>query len=162
MSNLFVWLENTPVGLFARESLYGFQILAAMHILGLTVSVGTLFWFDLRLLGVSMVRCPVSEVYRRLMPWMLSGFALMLTTGGLLFTGFATKAYGSTYFRLKILAIVCAGVNALVFHLVTERNIVAWDAQPRPPGPARLAGLVSILLWTTVIICGRMMSYTMF
>jgi hypothetical protein len=162
VTDIFLWLENTPAGLLARESLYGFQILAAIHILGLTVSVGTLLWFDLRLLGVSMVRCPISEVYRRLMPWMLSGFAIMLTSGALLFTGFATKAYGSTYFRFKILAIVCAGVNASVFHFVTEHNIAAWDAQPRPPGPARAAGLVSIVLWTTVIICGRMMSYTMF
>ena len=162
MSNIFIWLENTPVGIFARESLYGFQILAAIHILGLTVSVGTLFWFDLRLLGVSMVRCPVSTVYRRLAPWMLSGFAVMLTSGGLLFTGFATKAYGSVYFRLKMFALLCAAVNALFFHRVTERTIVQWDDHARPPFPARTAGVISIVLWAMVIMAGRMMSYTMF
>ena len=111
-----------------------FRFSRPIHILGLTVSVGTLFWFDLRLLGVSMVRCPVSEVYRRLMPWMLSGFALMITSGGLLFTGFATKAYGSIYFRLKVLAIVCAGVNALCFHLVTERRIGHGTSRHAHPG----------------------------
>jgi uncharacterized protein DUF6644 len=156
------WIENTPVGLLARESLYGFQILVAIHILGLTVSVGTLVWFDLRLLGVSMPRCPVSEVYRRLMPWMLSGFTVMLASGAMLFSGFATKAYGSVYFRLKVLAIVLAGANALFYHLKTERRIAEWNEAVRPPTAARRAGLISMALWAAVILAGRMMSYTIF
>lgn len=156
------WLENTPVGVLVRESLYGFQILAGIHILGLTVSVGTLVWFDLRLAGVSMPRCPVSALYRRLMPWTLVGFGVMLISGALLFTGFATKAYGNVYFRLKLAAIVLAGVNALFYHLVTERRIARWNDAARPPTPARLAGVISIVVWTIVIMAGRMMSYTMF
>jgi hypothetical protein len=56
---------------------------------------------------------------------------------------------------------VLAGVNALIYHLVTERGLAQWDAV-QPPRAARIAGLASILLWTTVILSGRMMSYTMF
>lgn len=156
------WIENTPLGVLARESSYGFQILAGLHILGLTVSVGALVWFDLRLLGVSMPRCPVSEVYRRLMPWMFSGFAVMFITGVLLFSGFATRAYGNLYFRLKLVAMVLAGANAWYFHFKTERGIAEWDEGVRPPLPARFAGLVSIVMWAAVILAGRMMSYTMF
>jgi uncharacterized protein DUF6644 len=156
------WLENTPVGVLVRESLYGFQILAAIHIIGLTVSVGTLFWFDLRLAGVSMPSCAVSALYRRLMPWTLVGFCVMFISGLLLFTGFATKAYVNVYFRLKLLAILLAGVNALFYHLVTERRIAHWNDAAQPPWPARCAGIVSIVIWTFVIMAGRMMSYTMF
>ena len=156
------WLEGTQIGTLVRESLWGFQILAAIHILGLTVSVGTFVWFDLRLLGVSMQRCRVSEVYRRLAPWALSGFASMFMTGGLLFSGFATKAYGNPYFRIKAAALVLAGMNALTYHLVTEREIARWDEAARPSRPARMAALMSILLWAVVIMAVRMMSYTMF
>jgi len=156
------WLESTEVGVLVRESLYGFPILAAIHILGLTVSVGTLVWFDLRLAGVTMPRCPVSSLYRRLIPWTLVGFGLMFLSGLLLFTGFATKAYGNVYFRIKLTAIVLAGVNALVYHRVTERRIAHWNDAARPPMPARLAGVISIVVWTIAIIAGRMMSYTMF
>ena len=155
------WLENTQVALLVRESAYGFPIVVAIHILGLTVSVGLLIWFDLRLLGVSMPRSPLSAVWRRLMPWSLGGFVVMFVSGGLLFTAFATMAYGNLAFRIKGASMVLAGVNALVYHLVTERGIAHWDVGP-PPRAARLAGLVSILLWTTVILSGRMMSYTMF
>src|SRR5437762_14387670 len=107
------WLENTPVGVLVRESLYGFPILAAIHILGLTVSVGTLVWFDLRLAGVTMPCCPVSSLYRRLIPWTLVGFGVMFISGALLFTGFATRAYGTAYIRLMLTSIVLVGVEVL-------------------------------------------------
>jgi hypothetical protein len=156
------WLENTQVGVLVRESLYGFQLLVGIHILGLTISAGTLVWLDLRLAGVSMPRYPVSSLYRRLMPLTLAGFCLMFISGAVLFTGFATKAYGNVYFRLKLAAIVLAGVNALVYHLVTERRIAHWNEAARPPQPVRFAGVISIVMWAIVIMAGRMMSYTMF
>ena len=155
-------IEASAVGTFVRESLYGFQALVAIHILGLTVSVGTLVWWDLRLLGVGMRRVRVSEFYRRLMPWTFGGFAVMFITGLLLFSGFATKAYGNIPFRIKITAQLLAAVNALVYHSVTERRIAEWDDLARPPLGARIAGFTSIVLWAIVIMCGRLISYTMF
>jgi len=156
------WLEATWAGVIVRESLWGFQIVVAIHILGLIVSVGTLVWFDLRLVGLSMTRIPVSIVYRRLMPWMFLGFVVMFTSGGMLLAGFATAAFGNLYFRLKMAAIVLAGLNALVYHVRTERQIARWNDAARPPLPARMAGLISVALWAGVILAGRMMSYTMF
>jgi hypothetical protein len=156
------WLESTAIGVLVRESLYGFPIFAGIHILGLTISVGTLVWFDLRLAGIAMPRYPVSLLYRRLVPWMLVGFCVMFISGALLFTGFATKAYGNVYFRLKLSAMLLAGVNALYYHFVTERQIAHWNDAARPPLAARLAGVISMLVWASVIMAGRMMSYTMF
>lgn len=156
------WLENTAVGSLVRESAWGFPIVVAVHLFGLILSVGVLVWFDLRLLGVSMYRCKVSDVYRRLMPWALTGFAVMFVSGAVLLTGYATSAYGNLYFRIKVAALALAGLNALVYHRVTERQIRTWDEARRPALPARLAGLFSIGLWLVVILAGRMMSYTMF
>lgn len=156
------WLETTPVAAFARESLYGFQILVAIHILGISLSVGTLLWADLRMLGLVMPRCSVSRVYRGLAPWFLSGFAVMFASGGMLFTGFATSAYGNVYFRFKIAAIAIAGANALAYHFIVQRRIHEWDDAPGPPWPVRVSGLTSIVLWASVILAGRMISYTLF
>ena len=147
---------------WVHESLYGFAIVVAIHILGLTLSVGTVIWFDLRLLGVSMLRIPVSQLYRRLMPWILSGFAIMFVSGGILLAAYATSAYGNLYFRVKAVALLLAGINAVFYHRVTERQIHRWDEARRPSVPARAAGLISILVWSVVIVAGRMMSYTMF
>ena len=156
------WLENTSLAILIRESSYGFAIVVAIHILGLTLSVGTLLWVDLRLLGVSMRSLRVSAVYRDLAPWFLAGFTLMLVSGVTLFTAFATSAYANAYFRVKIVALLLAGANALAFHIVTQRGSATWDDAPVPPAAVRIAGLTSIVLWVSVILAGRMMSYTMF
>jgi hypothetical protein len=159
---LFEWLEATPLGVLVRESAWGFPILVALHILGITLSVGTLVWFDLRLLGVSMAGYKASLLYRRLMPWMFAGFAVMFVTGFMLLAGFATTAYGNVYFRIKIAAMALAAVNAFVYHRFTERRIAEWDSSPQTPVRARVAGLISICVWACVIVSGRLMSYTMF
>jgi hypothetical protein len=130
--------------------------------MGIMLSVGTLVWFDLRLLGVSMTGYRASLIYRRLMPWMFTGFALMFITGLMLVTAYATAAYDNLYFRIKISAMVLAAINAFVYHRYTERRISEWDDSAAPPKGARAAGLVSICVWATVIVAGRMMSYTMF
>jgi uncharacterized protein DUF6644 len=160
--NICTWVEGTPIGLFVRESLWGFPTLVAIHIMGLAVSAGMVVWFDLRLLGWSMRGSPVSVVYRQLMPWAFGGFFVMFVTGSMLLTGAAVAAYGNLYFRVKVSALVLAGVNALVYHTVTERSIKDWNEATLPPLPVRLAGLISVVLWTTVILAGRMMSYTLY
>lgn len=155
-------LQSTPVGTLIQESQYGFPLVVGVHILGLSLSVGTLIWVDLRLLGVALTRSPVSYVYRSLAPWFLFGFAMMLVSGTMLFIAYATAAYGNAYFRIKMSALALAGANALVFHVVTRRARAGWDDSTRPPLGARVAGLTSLVLWTVVIFSGRMMSYTVF
>ena len=162
MPTLLLTLENTALGTLMRESLYGFQIVVGIHILGLVFSVGTFLWFDLRLLGWTLRSEAVSRVYRQVIPWATGGFVVMFLSGLMLFTGFATKAYGSPYFAVKVAAILLAGANAALYHLVTERRRTEWDASSRPPAAARAAGMISILLWATVIVCGRLMAYTMY
>ena len=137
------WLEGTSVGVPVRESLYGSPVLVAAHLIGLAVSVGVVIWLDLRLLGLSLQGQPVSAVYRRLMPIAFGDFAVMFISGGLLLAGFATAAYGNVYFRIKVVAMLLAGLNSLLSHRFTERLIVNWDDARRPPLPARAAGLMS-------------------
>ena len=57
-----------------------------------------------------------------------------------------------------MVALVLAGVNALLYHVMTERRIAEWDGRARPPGAARLAGLISIVIWAVVVLAGRMIS----
>jgi hypothetical protein len=156
------WLESTWLATLIKESAYGFPIVVGIHIIGLAFSVGTLIWVDFRMLGWVMRGLRVSEVYRALAPWFLAGYATMLVSGAALLTAFATLAYPNVYFRLKFVALLLAGANALAFHLFTQRSSGEWDASPRPSLRVRAAGLASLFLWIAVILAGRMMSYTMF
>ena len=156
------WLETTRVGELVTLSQWGFQILVAAHLLGLTLSVGMIVWMDLRLLGQVMTTIPISVVYRRIAPWALFGFGVMFVSGLMLFAGFATAAYGNVFFRIKLIALAVAGVNAAIYHLFTERQVVGSDRGGSTPVAARAAGLISLGVWLTVIVAGRAMSYTMF
>ena len=149
------WIQEMPVSTDIRESAWIFPIILGFHSLGLTLSVGTILWFDFRLLGLRFRKQPVSEIYHQLKPWMLAGFAVMFVSGLLLFSAQASRCYENLYCRSKILLLVVPGLNALVYHRVTERDIATWDHQPLPPTSARIAGLVSIVSWATIIVLGR-------
>ena len=156
------WLESTRLAELVTQSTYGFPIVVAVHLLGLGLSVGTVIWFDLRLLGKVLTSTPVSEVYRRLAPVMMTGFAVMFGSGAVIFTGYAAAAYNNPYFRVKLAMIALAGLNAAVFHVYTQRRLAGWDGWSHPPAGARVAGAISIVSWIVVVLAGRMMSYTMF
>src|SRR5205809_189903 len=127
------WIQDTQVGTAIRESTWMYPNILAVHVLALGASVGTLLWFDLRLLGLTMRSQRISEVYRQLMPWMFGGFFVMFVTGGLLFWALAAKCYGNIYFQIKVGALLLAGINALIYHWMTERTIADWDRAIRPP-----------------------------
>ena len=71
----------------------------------------------------------------------------------------AVKAYGNIFFRIKILLLLLAAINALVFELTLRRRIASWDTAEKPPLRVRMAGVLGIALWAAVIAAGRTMAY---
>ena len=153
------WLHDTPWATGIRESTLLFPVIETVHVLGLSLSVGTIAVVDLRLLGLGLRREPVSQVIAQIIPWSLGGFILMFLSGALLFSSQALKAYDSTFFRIKLLLLFLAGLNALVFQLVVARGMAKWDKASVTPLRARLAGGLSLALWIGVIAAGRTMAY---
>ena len=153
------WLEQSPVGAAVRQSLWLFPAIETAHLLGMTALVGTVAAFDLRLLGWGLQRTPVSELARRLLPWTWVGFGVQVVTGGLLFSSEAAKMYVNPAFRLKMLLICLAGVQALIFQLAADRRLAAWDERATVPVAAQIGGLVSMLLWIGVVAAGRWIGF---
>jgi hypothetical protein len=155
------WLQNTDFATGIRESGYLYPCVEGGHVLGLAFSVGTVMWFDLRLMGIAARRDPVSVLFAQLRPWIIAGFAIMFITGGLLFAARASEAYSSVYFRTKIVLLLVGGLNVAIFHSTIDRRRHEWDRAPRPPLLARLAGLLSLVLWFAIIAAGRVMAYNL-
>ena len=155
------WLQDTGLATSIRESGYTYPLIEGSHVLGLALSVGTVMWFDLRLLGLTMKRDSVSYVFNQVQPWMLSGFAIMFVTGALLFAARATDAYGSIYFRIKAGLLVLGFLNVVLFQSTIDRQRDEWDKAERPPLAARMAGLLSLILWFGIIAAGRIMAYNL-
>jgi hypothetical protein len=153
------WIEMTEIATAFRESVYMYPLIEGTHVLGLAMSVGTVLWFDLRLVGWRMKDRPVSEVFGAVKPWMFLGFGIMVVSGGILLLAHVTQAYLSWYFRAKVILLFLAAINVATYHLTIDRRKSEWDNDPIPPGRARLAGAASIILWTTIIAVGRLMAY---
>ncbi len=153
------WLENTPAAMAFRNSTWMFDILETFHTLGIVQVAGTIMLVDLRLLGLGLKREPVSDVVSRIVPWTLWGFAFMAVSGFCLFSAEAVKLYDSTAFRLKLVLLALAGLNALIFHLTVYRRATEWENAPVAPLRARVAGLLSLLFWMAVIAAGRAIAY---
>jgi hypothetical protein len=155
------WLATTPWSIALHESHYVYSIVSTVHVLTLSVFLGTAVMLDLRLLGVSMPRMPVSEVATRLFPWTAAGFVTMLVSGALLLYA-APMRYQNIFFRIKIFTLVLAGVNAWVFHRTVYRGVADWDLDPVPPRRARFAGGLALVFWAVMIVAGRMIAYDWF
>jgi hypothetical protein len=156
------WLADTQGSVALHESIWVYPIVESVHVLTLCVFLGLTVMLDLRLLGATLVASPVSRVIRRLMPWMIAGFLVMLTSGALLFYADPVRNYFNIFFRVKVAFLVAAGLNAGFFHMMTSRTLPQWDADARPPLAARLAGGLSLAFWATVVVCGRMIAYHWF
>lgn len=154
------WLQDTNIGTSIRESIWTFPIIESTHVLALSLSVGTLLWMDLRLTGLALKGQSMTKVTRSVLPWSIVGFTIMFVTGILLFWCQAVKAYSSIFFTIKIIALILAGLNALLYHTTIYRKMAEWDKLPVPPARARMAGYCSMALWIIVIVCGRTMAYT--
>jgi hypothetical protein len=162
MSTFCEWLAGTAGSIALHESLYAYPLVESAHVLTLCLFVGLAAALDLRLMGVTLRRVPVSEVARRLLPWMGIGFFIMVVTGALLFYAIPVRSYHSVWFRFKLLLLVLAGLNAWVFHSRVWRYVADWDLDPRPPRAARVAGTASLVLWAGIIVSGRMIAYNWF
>ena len=156
------WLAETTWSVALHESLWVYPLVESTHVWALALFVGFAVILDLRLTGLALRSVPASEVGRRLLPWMIAGFAVMGITGLLLFYAIPVRTYQSVFFRLKISLLALAGLNVFLFHSGVWRGIAEWDRDAVPPRAARLAGALSLALWFSIIFAGRMIAYNWF
>jgi Family of unknown function (DUF6644) len=162
MNRFLDWLATTQGSIALHNSLYVYLLVSTVHVVTLSLFVGTAAMLDLRLLGATMRDVPVSEVAGRLRPWTIAGFLVMAASGALLFYANPTPRYENFFFRTKMMLLVLAGVNAWLFHRTVYRRVVEWDRDPLPPLRARVAGGVALALWAATIMSGRMVAYDFF
>ena len=152
-------IEQTSLGTAIAESSLAFPIIEGIHLIGLSVAVGLLFFTDLRLMGVLFKKIPLTDVLHQLRPWMLGGFIAIFISGGLLFLAEATVLVSSPAFAFKLVFLALAGINALYFEFVIARRPEVKENRAVLPSSVRYAGFASLTLWTLVIISGRLIPY---
>jgi hypothetical protein len=161
LKDLIAVLENSALADNIRENDVLFPLIESVHVLAICLVVGSILAVDLRLLGLAWIHRSVSSVTRGVLPLTWAAFVGAVGSGGLLFMSNATKYLGNGFFVAKMILIGLAGLNMAMFHLISAKDLPRWENETRPPLPARLAGGLSILLWVTVVACGRWIGFTM-
>jgi len=153
-------LESTHVADSIRNSLYLFPLIEAFHVLGLTMVFGTIAIIDLRLLGIASTKRSFRRVASDVLKWTWGAFALTVMTGFLMFITNAGVYYHNFYFRTKMVLLLLAGINMMIFELTAARTVHRWDTDIRAPLGGRTAAALSLILWIAIIFLGRFTGFT--
>lgn len=156
-ADVFEWLEYTDLAIYIRQSAWLFPAIEIVHIVGFIFLVGSAFLFDLRLLGVAK-QISVKEVADYVLPWSRRSLLIVVPSGLLLFVSQAKVLSANEVFLLKLVLILVAFVNAGIFHLFTFPSASSWS-QTHIPLSAKVAAAISMIVWVSVISCGRLIAY---
>ena len=152
----------TSFSIGLHESYYMYAWIESIHVITLTISLGMLIVIDLRMLGLWLTSVPASTIAQRLDRPMLIGFSIMVVTGVLLYVGIPIRTTQSLWFRIKMILLVAAFINAWLFRKHMQRSVGSWDTAAVPPRRTRVAAALSLTLWAAVVFCGRFIAYDWF
>jgi len=149
------WLEATPLATAITESDWMFPTIETVHVLALSLVVGSIAMLDLRMIGVSNRSMTVVRLSEETLPWTWGAFVVAAISGSLLFVSAATKYYANIPLRIKFVLMACAGINMAVFHFTAFRAVHSWNTSLPTPRAAKVAGGLSLIFWMGVVFAGR-------
>ena len=153
-------LRDSAISEWMRGSLIALPLIESIHVMAVATVFGTILIVDLRLIGLTDTSRPFTRVFREILRWTWLGFAVAVPTGVLLFMPNAHTYVVNTAFKLKLLALVAAGINMAVFEFTVLKRVAEWDTMVPVPRAARAAGIASLVIWTSVIVFGRWIGFT--
>ena len=153
------WIESLSWSTRLHESYYMYNWIESTHVLTISLFLGMLFFIDFRMLGLTMTNVPASRIAARLHTPMMIGFVVMIVTGLLLYFAVPVRVTQSIWFRIKLVLLVAAGINAWYFNRKMRESSAKWEDQSRAPKPLRVSVTMSLMLWAGVITTGRLIAY---
>jgi len=150
-SDWLVWLATSS----ARLAVYRLQgwhgPLRLLHVGGTAVFFGAIVLLDLRLLGLLGRDITLDALAQIVLPVTHASFAVTAASGALLFLYDPIQTGSHSWFLPKLLLLAAALANAAVFSFPRRIGLksIGGGALTRH---ARLAGALSLILWTGVIM----------
>ena len=157
LDSFAVWLRSTSISEAIRVLPWLWPVCEIVHFIGLSMLIGVIGFFDLRLLGL-FARVPLNAAWS-LMPWGKAGFGLAMITGLTFFIGAPDQYVTNVAFYAKLAFLLIAGLNAVCFEKIYGPDVAASDACGATSLTFKAIGAVSIVCWFLVIYWGRMLPF---
>lgn len=157
MNEILAWIESCWLGVMIRDIAWMFPAMETLHFMGLCVLFGSLMVIDLRLLGIARF-IPMGPAMS-FIPITIGAFAVNLLTGIGFFCADPFRYFPNIAFRVKMLLIVLAGLNALWFQFVETPKLKSLSAGAGTGVSVKIVAALSLILWISVIVMGRMIPY---
>ncbi|CAN5187470.1 hypothetical protein BH10PSE13_BH10PSE13_10390 [soil metagenome] len=149
-------LSETSLSIALTDSEWAFPTIESVHVIALTLVVGSIGVVDLRLLGIAARERDTKQLIASILPvtWIAFGFALI--TGSLLFVANPVSYAANGFFLAKLGLLGVAGLNMLLFHFFSSKQLDREGALA-----PRLSGAASLSLWIAIVAAGRWIGFTL-
>jgi hypothetical protein len=161
LTSLWQALENSSVAQFVASSTWAFPTIETLHVIFFVMVLGSIVVMDVRMIGLTATDYAFTKLSRDTLRITWVAFICAAITGSLLFMSKATSYAINPYFQRKMIVMALAGVNMIVFHAITWKNVKQWDVGGAIPVAAQLAGALSLILWVLVVFFGRTVGFTL-
>lgn len=141
------------------ESVLAYPIVLSIHLTCIALFGGMILMTNLRLLGLTFRSVTITEMVTNLRPWKRAGGVIMIAAGVLLATSEAEKYAPNPYFWTKMVILGLIGVHALIFRPLVYNRTEELDRSPVIPTKAKVAAILSLVLWISMFTMGRLIAY---
>ena len=141
-----------------REDVFLYASVEIVHIVGFVVLVGAVAMFDMRVLGLSPA-ISVRALAKHLLTWSVAALLVVVPTGLMMFSAHASDLIGNRAFQVKMALLIAAGINAAIFLTGPFQTAAKWDTHSAAPPGAKASATASLVIWISVIACGRLLAY---
>ena len=148
-------LAATPLAMEMTDSTWLFGAVESIHVVALTLVLGSIALVDLRLLGLVGRDRDANVLIRALLPLTWSGFGLAVITGTTMIFANPKGYFENVFFQGKIVLLLLAGINVAVFHFVVHPRMTSAGGLA-----TRVSGGISLALWLTIVSFGRWIGFT--
>lgn len=156
LQDFAIWLSETRLSAALTDSPAAFPAIESLHVIAITLVVGSIMIVDLRLVGLASRTRDPRDLIGAVLPVTWIAFVVAAVTGGLLFSANPISYSANFYFLGKLSLLVLAGINMIGFHLFSHRHLDREGAVL-----PKLSGGASLALWVVIVAFGRWIGFTL-
>jgi putative copper export protein len=153
------WLEATPLSVFLQTREWIIPTVQTIHILSISVVVGSVLMVHLHTLGIAMRSQSSAVLARRFFPWLWVALVVLLLSGSILMAAEPRRSLPNPVFQLKMGLVILAVGLTLLYQGPLRKDPGYWSKSNIRRSNAAGIAIVSLLIWVGIVFAGRWIAY---